>query len=331
MRPFIVFGGASIALALSVFACTEETTPAGTPDSGVPVDDAAVSRPDTSVAADAAEDKDAAVKDSAVPETRGPVEIVFDGRVGTAPFACGQTYTGLGTSNASATAGDFRFFVHDIKLLRGTTEVPVTLDARDPWQSASLGLVDFENNTGECEFGTPGTNDRLNGTVLGTGFDGIAFTIGVPENLNHLNATTQPNPLPSSSLNWSWTSGYIHFAAQLNSTTMVEGTRVPSFFSHVGSAMCSGNPADGGIPGCARKNRPTVRLTGFDPTKNKIVVDIAKLFAASDLDVNTEQTIPGCMSSPTDPECPAILGKLGIDPATGNSSSPASIFASAPK
>jgi len=327
MRSFIVFGGASVALAATVFACSSSPTPSADPDASVA--DGAVSQPDTSVAVDATP-PDAAVPDTAVPETRGPVEILFDARVGAEPFACGKTYTGVGTSNATAAAADMRFFVHDIKLLRGATEVPVTLDVRDPWQSAALGLVDFEDKAGECEFGTAETNNRLTGTVLGTGFDGISFTIGVPDALNHLDKATQANPLPASGLNWNWTSGYIHFAAQLNSMTMVEGTRVPPFYSHIGSAMCSGNPADGGTPGCSLKNRPVVKLTGFDPTKNKIVLDLAKLYEASNLDVNTAQTIPGCMSSPTDPECPAILGKLGLD-ATGKAASPAAIFSSVPR
>lgn len=328
MRSIFYCGGASVALAVCIFACSDEVSPSTTPDASTPVEDAAVPGPDGAASPDASRPDDAAV-DSAVLETRGPVEIQFGAVVGATPFACGSTFTGVGTSNATAGAADLRFFVHDIKLLRGTTEVPVTLDVRDPWQSAAIGLVDFEDNTGECEFGTPGTNDKLSGTVLGTGFDGISFTIGVPEALNHLDAPTQPNPLPSSGMNWNWTSGYIHFAAQLGSTTMVDGVRVPSFFSHVGSAMCSGNPADGGTPGCALKNRPTVKLTGFDPTKNKVVIDLAKLFATSDLDVNTAQTIPGCMSSPTDPECAPIMAKLGL--VDGVATTPASIFVSAPK
>jgi hypothetical protein len=85
------------------------------------------------------------------------VELKFEGRVGTEIFACGKTFTGVGTSNASATAADMRFFVHDVRLLKaGGEEVKVTLDVAEPWQNARLALIDFEDKSGDCEFGTAG-------------------------------------------------------------------------------------------------------------------------------------------------------------------------------
>ena len=288
------------------YACSDDETP--TPAGPTPTNDAG---PGTGT--DAASDVDS----TPPTPTPQPVEIKFEARVGAEVFACGKTFTGVGTSNASATAADFRFFVHDVRLLKGSEEVPVTLDAAEPWQSARLGLLDFEDKTGECQLGTSGTNDVLRGKVLGGTYDGIAFTIGVPEDLNHKNKDTEAAPLPNSGLNWDWTTGYIHFALQLSSNTVADGGRVPTFFAHVGSTQCSGDPADGGMPGCARKNRPVVRLTGFDPAKNKIVVDAKTLLEDSNIDVNTPGTMPGCMSSPTDPECTAVFARLGLDIETG--------------
>jgi uncharacterized repeat protein (TIGR04052 family) len=285
------------------YACSDDETPS---PSATPKDDAGQG------GADAASNVD-----SSPPSTPQDVEIRFEARVGTEVFACGKTFDGVGTSNASANAGDFRFFVHDIRLLNGNDELPVTLDALEPWQSARLGLLDFEDKTGECEFGTSGTNNVLRGKASSGTYDGITFTIGVPEDLNHKNKDTEAAPLPNSGLNWDWTTGYIHFAMQLNSTTAVDGGRAPSFFSHVGSTQCAGDPADGGTPSCARKNRAVVRLMGFDPAKNKILVDAKKLLEGSNIDLNTPDTIPGCMSSPTDPECPAVFTRLGLDIATG--------------
>ena len=271
--------------------------------------------------------------DASPPLTPTAVSLKFEARVGSELFACGKTFTDIGTSGATAAAGDLRFFVHDVKLLRGGAKIPVTLDTVANWQSARLALLDFEDKTGECEFGTAGTNDVVKGTALGDGFDGITFTIGVPEDLNHQNKDKQPAPLPGSGLNWDWTNGYIHIAAQLDSMAMgADGvTRVPPFYSHIGSSLCSGDPTDGGTPGCLHANRPVVRLTGFDPAKQKIVIDLKKLYATSDIDTNTEGTIPGCMSSPSDPECPAIFTSYGLDYATGKPSGQPVIFSVEPR
>jgi uncharacterized repeat protein (TIGR04052 family) len=331
-----------LGLGLFIVACSDNEVllPLGGLDSSAPID-AAPPAEDASFPGDSAVVADAqdsgtsgAIPDGAAPDAADaadaaliakPVELTFEGRVGSEVFACGKTFSDVGTSKASATAGDFRFFVHDIKLLRGNEEVPMALDTRAPWQNPRIGLIDFEDNTGECEFGNPGTNNKLTGSALGSGFDGISFTLGVPEDLNHLNKEVQAAPLPGSGMNWDWTNGYIHLAVQLNPTTMVAGARAPSFFSHIGSTVCSGDPAMGGTPNCARKNRPRVRVTGMDPTKSKIVVDARKLYLASDLNVNTPMTISGCMSSPTDPECPAVFALLGLDITTGAAVGPATI------
>ncbi len=310
------------ALITFAYACSDDAS-SGTPSAS-----------DAGAKADAAPLVDAALlQDSAPPQKVGPIELKFEARVGAEPFACGKTYAGIGMSSATAAAGDLRFFIHDVRLLRGTEEVPVTLDAIAPWQSSRLALLDFENKTGECEFGTSGTNEVVKGSALGTGFDGIAFKIGVPEDLNHLNKDIQPAPLPGSGLNWDWTNGYIHIAVQLNSMKLESDgvARVPPFYSHVGSTQCSGDPADGGTPGCALKNRPSVRLMGFDPTKNKIVLDAKKLYEGSNIDVNTPDTIPGCMSSPSDPECPAVFTRFGLDFATGLPKGSPAIFSVEPR
>jgi hypothetical protein len=61
------------------------------------------------------------------------VSIRFAAQVNGAAFTCGQSYSGLGSTNATATPTDFRFYVHDVYLLRADgTAVPVTL-AETPW------------------------------------------------------------------------------------------------------------------------------------------------------------------------------------------------------
>ena len=47
------------------------------------------------------------------------------------------------------------------------------------------------------------------------------------------------------------------------------------------------------------------------------LADLDQVLAASDLMTNTEGTAPGCMSEPGDPECAALLPRLGVPSTTG--------------
>jgi hypothetical protein len=48
--------------------------------------------------------------------------------VGSQDFACGQLYTGVGTTATTYEPKDFRLYVHNVRLLSEEgTEVPVTL------------------------------------------------------------------------------------------------------------------------------------------------------------------------------------------------------------
>ena len=63
---------------------------------------------------------------------------------------------------------------------------------------------------------------------------------------------------------------------------------------------------------CARPNRPEVVLDEFDPYTNVIVVDLAAVFADSELGVNQPDTKPGCQSEPFDLDCVPIMANLGV-------------------
>ncbi len=285
------------------YACSDS------PNSPVP-------SPDAATTADAAPD--------VIEPTLTAISLSFEGRVGVDAFRCGGTYADVGTSHATVKAGDLRFFVHSIRLFNGGGEpVVVTLADRDPWQGSQVGLVDLEDKTEECEFGTTATNDVIEGSAIVGNYDTIEFEVGVPDALNHINVETAGAPFTASKLQWDWANGFIHFAAQVNSTAVTAGdagasVRVPSFFSHLGSTACAGgDPVDGGSSSCARKNHPTVKLSGFNAQRDKLVVDLAKLWADSNIDQNTPDTIPGCMSGPNDPECEAVFARLGLDFATG--------------
>ncbi|HWN68842.1 MAG TPA: hypothetical protein VNM90_14490, partial [Haliangium sp.] len=67
-----------------------------------------------------------------------------------------------------------------------------------------------------------------------------------------------------------------------------------------------------------RANRPSIRLTGFDPTTDTVVFDLAELLADSDLSTDAGGS-PGCQSFPDDTgECTPLFPNLGMDFATGD-------------
>ena len=90
-----------------------------------------------------------------------PVHISFAGRFGEKPFACGQSYEGVGSKRSTVTPSDLRFFVSDVMLLGADgTAVPVTLEQDGIWQYKSLALIDLEDGTGGCRNGNTAMHSR---------------------------------------------------------------------------------------------------------------------------------------------------------------------------
>lgn len=240
-----------------------------------------------------------------------PIEIRFAARVGAEPFACGQTYDGLGATGSQGTPMDGRLYVSDIHFVNpDESERFVTLDQDGEWQLDDVALLDFEDATADCAAeGTPATNTSIRGTVEPGTAARIHFTVGVPFALNHGDATTAEPPLDQTALFWSWNFGYKFLKVELATTGQPDG-----FFVHLGSTGCEGDGA-GHVSSCSEPNRVDVEIplaSGFDPARDVVVLDVAKLLEDSDVDVNTPETSPGCMSFPGDPECPAIFAHLGL-------------------
>lgn len=261
------------------------------------------------------------------------VAIAFEARIAGQAFHCGGSYPALGTTNATVSPEDLRFFVSDVKLLRaGTGEAVAIALGANAMQNADVALLDFEDKTGDCASGTTETNDTVTGSAPFGSYDGIEFTIGVPEALNHIDIAGDASaPLLGSNMQWGWTAGFKFVSLGLVPTTAYDdGGLPPTFYTHLGSGGCAGNTAVGEAASCTRSNRPHVQLTGFDPRTSKIVIDLKSLYSGSDLMNNTPQTPGGCMSGATDPECPPLFDRLGIDDAGASFASPA-IFSVSPK
>ncbi len=235
------------------------------------------------------------------------ITLSFAAHVNGDAFNCNDSFSGVGTGATDTSGRDMRLYVHDVVLLDADgNETPLTLTDDDMWQSAEVALLDFEDGTGACENGNAEMNSQIVGTAPAGTYEGVAFSIGVPSELNHQDVTspdTEP-PLNLSAMFWNWQGGYKFIRAEV-----VAGIQ---WNIHLGSTACTGDAEVGEVVSCSNRNSPRYELTGQDPTSSTIAFDLGTLLEASDLDANTADTPPGCMSAPTDPECPAVFDRLGL-------------------
>ena len=264
----------------------------------------------------------------------GDVELRFEAQAGGSIAACGTTISGIGTGKVDARVQDLRFHVANVVFITASgAEVPLALKmkpfADDFWNaknaSDSLTLIDLEDGSADCAGGTTATNAVITGTVPAGDYIAVKMTVGVPESLNHLDpfAADTPLALTSTALGWNWTTGRIF--SKIEVTDPAKATTptwsAPVFTSHLGALNCTGDPAAGTPANCAIPNRMLFTLGSsaamFDPTKQKIVVDLQGLFAGNDVTINTAGTASGCMSALDDPECGPMFAAMQIDRATG--------------
>lgn len=312
-------------MTLLVVGCEEESdsvADAGTEDGSMQSD--ASTQSDASMQGDGSPASDASDASGDAPVADLDVEVVFEARVGDEAFACDGSYTGLGATDSAATPLDFRLYVHDVRMIAADgVEHEVALDTSD-FVHEGVTLLDFEDNTGTCTNGNAAMNDRVIGTVPGGQYDGLAFTVGVPVELNHADPAAAASPLDLTSLHWNWAGGYKFMRIDFTVSTAADGAGAPFNF-HLGSTMCAGDPAMGDTVTCDNPNRPRVVLDGFDPATQKIVIDYAALVVEEDLDTDLGGA-PGCMSGGEDGDCPKVFAALGLDLATGEASGSQQVF-----
>jgi uncharacterized repeat protein (TIGR04052 family) len=235
------------------------------------------------------------------------VSLAFAASVGDQPFVCGQTFTGLGSgSDQSLTIRDARLYVHNVRLVNNRgAEVALELD-EDAFQHDGLAYIDFADSSIEgCE-GNPETRLVINGTAPAGNYVGVRFTVGVPFEANHADASVAASPLNVTDMFWAWQSGYKFIRIDGASTGL------PAWRFHLGSTGCEGDPMAGGVTSCMAGNRVEVALNDMDPATNTIRLDIAALLDSVDLDTQTENTPAGCMSGAGDPDCLGYFESLGL-------------------
>jgi uncharacterized repeat protein (TIGR04052 family) len=262
------------------------------------------------------------------------ITLNFALQAGSEKVACGQKIA-LGATQGMTELLDARLYVSEVRVMTESGEAfPVELTQDGAWQYENVVLLDFENATGACQ-GTPETNLQIIGeTEADDPIVGVAFMVGIPEELNHLDAATAVAPLNVTDMWWAWLFGYKFMKVDLmieptmamdNQATEGEaiseeaseaeasadhgGESVQNgWFIHLGSTGCVGEdfvfPPD--AP-CANPNRIEVTLENLDFTANTIVLDLNKLLQRVDVSRSLQLEPPGCMSEATDPDCLALF------------------------
>lgn len=246
------------------------------------------------------------------------IAVEFVGVAGATPVACGSTLIeGLGSGAVSARLMDLRFYLSKVELLRADgTAVPLRLPPNGPWNyTAANGdavtLIDLEDGTADCASeGTAATNAWLKGSVPAGRYVGLRMTIGVPPSLSHSDTAAAPPPLDLLAMGWGWQAGRKFAKIELTEPSL-RAWRANTFFVHLGSTGCTGNPGLGQVS-CTRSNRATVQLDDFDAELQKVAVDVQALLAGTDITRNQGGAL-GCMSAATDLDCLKVFDALAID------------------
>ena len=245
-----------------------------------------------------------ACDDSAPPQD---VSLTFRATMGSDTFACGQLFSDLGVSgDQSLTIRDARLYVHNVRLVNAAgDEVAMTL-TENAFQHTDVAYLDFADSTDAgCE-GNPETRLVIEGTAPEGDYVGVRFTVGLPFEANHSDASIAASPLNITDMFWSWQSGYKFLRLDGASADL------PSWRFHLGSTGCVGDPMAGGVTGCTATNDFEVELSDMDLATDRIRVDIAELLSDADLNSFTPDTPQGCMSGATDPDCTPYFEALGI-------------------
>jgi len=245
----------------------------------------------------------------AAAQTPSAVKIRFAMTAAGAPVTCTSKVTEVGTTKSTVSIIDARLYVSRVRLVKADGgEVPVTLTQDGLWQLDDVALLDFEDATGGCANGTEQTRDVIEGTAPAGQYTGVRFDVGLPFEKNHRDQTLQPSPLNLSRLFWSWNAGYKFMRLDIKSTGQPRGWLV-----HLGSTACTPTGSPSTVPvSCANRNVVTVDLPGFSAARDVVEMDFLALFAASNVDTNTDKTALGCMSGGSDPECHGLFGQLGL-------------------
>ncbi|TGJ98253.1 metallo-mystery pair system four-Cys motif protein [Leptospira langatensis] len=259
-----------------------------------------------------------------------PRGISFHAVVGDSEAVCGQEITGHGDSHSSSTvhalhvAGvmpiglkDLRFYVSEFELVdENDNTIVLNIPDNGTWQYSGVTLLDFENASGSCT-GTTATNKIVQIDLENKQYKTIRFTLGVPENLNHIDYSVSPSPLNISGMAWGWTMGYRFFVGEFYSNDSTSPGN--SAVLHIGSSGCT-EPSPGTYT-CVNSNRPKIELSpsgGFNPFTQEIQFDLKKAFAGWDISAAGGGSKSCHSMGAMDGNCSAVYPNFGLDYSTGD-------------
>jgi uncharacterized repeat protein (TIGR04052 family) len=238
----------------------------------------------------------------AAPAPAQHVTLRFAVTAGEVPVACDARVPGVGSRGSVVVPDDLRFYVSEVRLVRADGgETPLALDDDRAWQSQGVALLSW------CADGRADLHDTVAGTVPAGDYRGVRFSLGVPDRLNHADATLAEAPLNVTGMFWSWQDGYKFLRLDMR-TFAAANAQPTTWLVHLGSTACSGERA---ATRCARANRPAIALSRFDWRTNVIVADLQRLLAWTDVTTHQPRAPVGCMMG-SDDDCSGVTAALGL-------------------
>lgn len=261
------------------------------------------------------------VENAVLNSEASPVSIRFQAKVGEKDFDCDQSYENFGVGAKTIKPRDFRFYVHNIRLVDDQgEEVALDMEDRSSWQSQGVALLDFEDSRGGCESGgDAATNSVVTGSIPQGNYQGLRFSLGIPSSLNHADPLTLDGPFQSAGMAWNWLVGYKFARIELSTVSSSEQELPTNGLFHLGSKACS---EENGVYTCARPNRTEVFLPDFQLENGVVIADLGALFAKSDL--SSDQV---CHSGGE--ACAPLFEQVGVDLESGAPTDEQQFFSSA--
>ena len=207
-----------------------------------------------------------------------------------------QVHEAIVDCDGSISIDHLAVYLHDFEILvDGSWRRADVNDERN----RDVALLEFTT----CEEGGARKAVPIRSARMGSA-QGLAFSVSVPDDLNHLQPTLASYPLNRTDMYWSWQQGYkfLSLEGRTNDAPLV---------LHLGSTGCK-SPAPVRPPAepCSRPNRITFRHPDFSLDSHEIVIDLSEIVS---LLAGTR-----CTGNYTQSEvCTAVLDILGIDAETG--------------
>jgi uncharacterized repeat protein (TIGR04052 family) len=231
--------------------------------------------------------------------------IRFAAMVGGKPFHCGTVYEGVGIGRDAIATDYFRFYVSKVRLVDSAgRETPLALEQDGTWQQHDVAFLSFERGV-SCANGSPQDREEIVGSAPDGTYVGLRFTLGIPQALDHGDATIAQSPLNLSDMFWSWQDGYKFL--RLDARVRARSGKTSAFVFHLGSTGCTMNAS---ATHCRATNEARVELAHFDPSTSTVVADVAALLKSTDLERNG-----GCMMAAGE-NCSPELAALGVTGST---------------